>query len=71
MCAKEDKYAFNHFNIVIIIMQGESYSQHEKGVKKYDVSDDNKYVSPLKQHSIIITFLINSTQLNSHFLSVL
>ena len=38
--------------IIVAIIIGKLYSHQEKGVKNY-VRVDNKYFSPLKQHSII------------------
>ena len=52
-----------NFTVVIIvaIIIGKSYSHQEKGVKSYvRVTVDNKYIRPLKQHSLILTFLISA-----------
>ena len=38
--------------IIVAIIIGKLYSHQEKGVKNY-VRVDNKYFSPLQQHSII------------------
>ena len=45
-------YKLFYIVIIVAIIIGKSYSLQEKSVKNY-VKFDNKYFSPLRQHSII------------------
>ena len=53
-----DHHKYFYMVIIVAIFIGKLYSHQEKGVKNY-VRVDNKYFSPLKQHSIISHLLIS------------